>query len=292
MVETAPCSGGNVPEPMSILSGLTSSSTHDTEMARDSGTPDISICVAVYKRHGEPNLGSLVASLPGALGQLKGELVVALNGITAADAAVPADSSRVAFEVNRGVPMAWNAAARLARAPVLCIVNDDVILGRDSLVLLHRALTRESTAGVVGPVGTRWDITHAQHLSYLGLEELPRGELRECEVVSGFLFATPKHVFDSIGGFEEAYTPCGYEEVDYCTAVRLRAGLNCFAVAGVEFTHKFSISAARSWRRVHYDGRSESIKSISRRNRRHFLAKWSAIDAGAVAVRHGASPDQ
>jgi hypothetical protein len=275
-----------------ILGSLTSSSVYGTEMARDLGTPDISICVAVYKRHREPNLGSLAASLPGALGQLRGELIVALNGITAADAGVPADSSCVAFDVNRGVPVAWNAAARLARAPVLCVVNDDVIFGRDSLVLLHQALTRERTAGVVGPVGSRWDITRAQHLSYLSLEELSPGELRECEVVSGFLFATPKHVFDRIGGFEEAYTPCGFEEVDYCTAVRLEAGLSCFAVAGVEFTHEFSISAARSWRRVHYEGRSESIKSISRRNRLHFLAKWSAVGSEEAAERHEARPSQ
>jgi hypothetical protein len=252
-----------------------------SDTARASNVPDISICVAVYRRHGEPNLGSLSASLPGALGHLKAELIVALNGITAPDAGVPAGCTCVAFDVNRGVPVAWNAAARRARAPVLCVVNDDVVLGRDSLVLLHRALMREPAAGVVGPVGTRWDIGRAQHLSYLSLEQLSPGEMRECEVVSGFLMATPKHVFDKVGGFEEAYTPCGFEEVDYCTAVRLQAGLSCFAVAGVESTHAFSISAARSWRRVHYDGRSESIKSISRRNRRHFLAKWSAMDPGS-----------
>jgi hypothetical protein len=262
------------------------------DMARDSSAPDISVCVAVYKRHSEPNLGSLVASLPGALGHLKAELIVALNGVTAAEAGIPAGSACVAFDVNRGVPVAWNAAARRARAPVLCVVNDDVVLGRDSLLLLHRALTREPAAGVVGPVGTRWDITRAQHLSRLSLEQLSPGELRECEVVSGFLFATPKRVFDDIGGFEEAYTPCGFEEVDYCTAVRLRGGLSCFAVAGIEFTHVFAVSAARPWHRVHFEGRSESIRSISRRNRRHFLAKWSATDPGAVAARHGAARDK
>jgi GT2 family glycosyltransferase len=275
-----------------LITGCHGLDKDQENMAQDSGAPDISICVAVYKRHIEPNLESLVASLPEALGHLKAEVIVALNGITAADAGIPTCSTCVAFDVNRGVPVAWNAAARRARAPVLCVVNDDVVLGRDSLVLLHRALAREPAAGVVGPVGTRWDIMRAQHLSYLSLEQLSPGELRECEVVSGFLFATPKHVFDKVGGFEEAYTPCGFEEVDYCTAVRLQAGLGCFAVAGVEFTHAFSVSAARSWRRVHFDGRSESIRSISRRNRRHFLAKWSAMDPGETAVRHGASPDR
>lgn len=263
--------------------------------------PDISICVAVYKRHGEPNLGSLIASLPMALGRLQGELIVALNGVSAADAGVPADASAVtfdgaistvAFEVNRGVPVAWNAAARLARAPVLCVVNDDVVLGRDSLALLHEALMREPVAAVVGPVGTRWDIARACHLSYVNMEGLATGELRECEVVSGFLFATPKQVFERIGGFEEAYTPCGFEEVDYCTAARLEAGLRCFAVAGVQLTHEFAISSARTWRRVRYEGRSESIKRISARNRLHFLSKWSALAGGKAVERHEAKPHQ
>jgi O-antigen biosynthesis protein len=234
------------------------------------------VCVAVYKRHREPNLRTLAASLPAALGDLTCELIVALNGVSAAAASVPECATTVAFDVNRGVPVAWNAAARQARASVLCIVNDDVVLGPDALVLLHGAIESEGAAGVVGPVGTRWDISSAQHRSYLDLDDLPRGSLRECEVVSGFLLATPRQLFEDLGGFDEAYTPCGFEEVDYCTAVRLRAGRSCFAVAGVEFSHEFAISAARSWRRVRYDGRSESIASIAHRNRLHFLEKWSA----------------
>jgi GT2 family glycosyltransferase len=248
-------------------------------MTPDPKAPDISVCVAVYKQHRKPNLGTLAESMREALGPLRGELIVALNGISAKEADVPNDASTVAFEVNRGVPVAWNAAARLARAPVLCIVNDDVILGRNSLALLHQALQREPTAGVVGPVGTRWDIASARHLSYASLEGMAPGDLCECEVVSGFLLVTHKRVFDSIGGFDEAYSPCGFEEVDYCTSVRLGAELRCFAVAGVDFTHEFAISAARSWRRVSYDGRRESLGDIARRKRLYFLAKWSTAAA-------------
>jgi GT2 family glycosyltransferase len=242
----------------------------------------------VYKRHREPNLRSLAASLNDSLGPLTGELVVALNGISPSDAGVPTGTQTVAFDVNRGVPVAWNAAARLARGSVLCFANDDVILGVRSLHMLYRALYAEPTAGVVGPVGTDWDIAHARHVSYLELTGLAPGDMRECNVVSGFLFATPKHAFDEVGGFEEAYSPCGFEEVDYCTSIRENAGLRCFAVAGVEFTHKFAVSASRSWRRIHYEGRSESIGSISRRNRNYFLAKWSAVgDDEPVGLHRG-----
>jgi O-antigen biosynthesis protein len=261
-------------------------------MTQNAPPPDISICVAVYRQHRVPNLGSLSASLPAALGELTSELIVALNGISATDAGVPSGATTVEFDRNRGVPVAWNAAARLARSPLLCVVNDDVVLGRGSLALLRQALVSEPTAGVVGPVGTHWDISRAQHLSYLDLDGLKAGDLRECEVISGFLLATPKSVFQTVGGFDEALTPFGYEEVDYCTAVRLKAGLRCFAVAGVEVEHEFGISAASQWRRIRYDKKSEGIRSIARRNRRHFLAKWSTAAAEHEAAPGERSPHQ
>jgi GT2 family glycosyltransferase len=240
----------------------------------------------VHRRHRPPNLASLAASLPLALDGLRGELIVALNGVSANAADVPREASIVTFDVNRGVPVAWNAAARRARADSLCVVNDDVVLGPGSLRALHRALANETSAGAVGPVGTHWDIAAGHHVSYVEMSNSEAGTLHECEVLSGFLFATPTRVYEQVRGFDEAYTPCGFEEVDYCTAVRLRAGLRCFAVAGVDFSHEFGISAARPWRSVRYDGRREMIGKISRRNRLHFLAKWSAI-AGAELVAAG-----
>jgi GT2 family glycosyltransferase len=114
--------------------------------------PDISICVAVYKAHSAPNLASLATEVHAALDGLEGELVVALNGISAQAAGVPRDATTVEFPVNRGVSVAWNAAARRARGQALCVINDDVSLGPRSLRLLHSALLDDPDAGVVGPV--------------------------------------------------------------------------------------------------------------------------------------------
>jgi Glycosyl transferase family 2 len=237
--------------------------------------PDISVCVPVWKRHSPPNLVTLHDCLHEALAGLRGELIVVLNGISAAKIEVPADARVLEFDVNRGVPVAWNQAAKAAHSDVLCFVNDDVVLGHTALRRLWKA-THQKDAGVVGPVGTRWDISAAKHLEYVPMNSLPPGALKPCEVVSGFLFATRKHVFGSVGGFDEEYTPCGFEEVDYCTAVRFKLGLTCYAVAGVEYEHKFHISALRPWRRIRFEGRTEKIGNIARRNRRHFLEKWSA----------------
>jgi GT2 family glycosyltransferase len=188
---------------------------------------------------------------------------------------VPEGAEVVSFPMNRGVSIAWNAAAARATGSVLCFVNDDVLLGNGSLRLLHAALERLPDAGVVGPVGTDWDIDAASHQRYLSTDDLEPGEARECNVVSGFLFATPAEDHAAVGGFDEAFTPCGFEEVDYCTAVRRRLGRRCYVVAGVEHAHEFGISARRPWTRVRHNGKSETIGRIHRRNRRHFLEKWS-----------------
>ena len=237
--------------------------------------PDLSVCVPIWKCHAPPNLESLTERLARSLGGLHAELIVVLNGLPPEDVPLTSEMRVVAFDSNEGVPRAWNRAAAAARAPVLCFINDDVLLGPHALRRLWDALERSPDAGVVGPVGTRWNIAEGRHLRYVSLDALPPGAAEECDVLSGFLLCTPRHVFESAGGFDEAYTPCGFEEVDYCTTVRLDLGLKCLAVAGVPFEHTFGISAQRRWRRVRYKDRSEFLGSIARRNRRHFLGKWS-----------------
>jgi GT2 family glycosyltransferase len=236
---------------------------------------EISVCVAVYRRHRAPNLGSLVDSIPAAVSGLTWELVVTLNGIDASSAGVPAGVRTVRFPENRGVPIAWNAAAAKAQGRLLCIVNDDVVLGPNSLLMLAEALREHTEAGVVGPVGTMWDLDRVAHRSYVDTSGLAAGQVVACDVLSGFLVVTPADVFAEVGGFDEALTPCGFEEVDYCTAVRRRAGRAALVVAGVPFEHRFGISARGGRRRISYMGRSERLDAVARRNRAHVLSKWA-----------------
>jgi GT2 family glycosyltransferase len=244
--------------------------------------PDISICVPVWKSHAPPDVATLEASLPDALAGLCGELIIVLNGLSPSKVSLPPDAIVIKLTDNRGVPVAWNQAAAAATADVLCFVNDDVVLGPSALRRLWEA-ARQRDAGVVGPVGTSWDIAAARHVAYVSTKTLCPGEGAPCDVVSGFLFMTRRDVFRAVGGFDEAYTPCGFEEVDYCTAVRFQLGLSCYAIEGIDHRHEFGISASRSWRRVRFDGKSESLASISRRNRTHFLEKWATVATEQVS---------
>jgi GT2 family glycosyltransferase len=240
-----------------------------------SPTPEVSVCVAVYRRHRPPNISTLAADISAALAGRSYELVVTLNGITAERAGLPDHAHAVPFAVNRGVPVAWNAAVRASTGRLVCIINDDVRLPAGALDTLARALDSHPDAGVVGPVGTRWDLAAARHLEYVDTSAQVPGTLTPCEVLSGFLLLTTRRTFDTVGGFDEAFTPCGFEEVDYCTAVRRSLGLQAYVVAGVPVEHEFVISAKRRWQRIRYDGKVERLGDIADRNRAYFQRKWA-----------------
>ena len=241
--------------------------------------PGLSVCVAVYRRHRSPNLSTLLKDLPEAAAGIPYEVLVVLNGISARAAGVNGKVRLISHPRNRGVPTAWNAAARAAQGDVLVVVNDDVRLGPGSLAMLKAALDDGPAMGAAGPVGTRWDLSVPRHLAYVYTASLEPGAAVECEVLSGFLFATPRATWEAVGGFDEAYSPCGFEEVDYCTSVRLLVGQRCCCIAGVPFEHQFGVSAKRSWRRIRWDGQSERLGSIARRNRAFFQVKWSRLTA-------------
>jgi len=233
---------------------------------------DVSVCVPVYKAHPAPNAASLAAALPAAAGALAAELVVALNGIGAAEAGVPAEARTVALEENMGVAPGWNAAARAADGDVLVFANDDVVPGPGAVERLAAALRELPQAGVVGPVGAMWDRRTWEHTATVH----PREGAEECDAVSGFLFATLRSTWEAVGGFDEAYAPASWEEIDFNCATQ-RLGLRSYAVGGVDAPHEWGISARQPpWKTVRWGGRRELLWAIHRRNRKHFLRKWAA----------------
>jgi GT2 family glycosyltransferase len=238
---------------------------------------DISVCVPVYRAHPEPNLSTVDATMARALDGLCGELIVALNGISASEVVAPTWARTINLSVNRGVTPGWNAAASAASGAVLVFANDDVVLGPRALRLMHDVLVARPEAGVVGPAGTLWDLRTPRHLEWLDLSGRSPGEVQACDVVAGFLFAMRRQVWEALGGFDEAYAPCSMEDVDLCTDVRKRLGLECYAVAGVETKHEYGISLTRPWKRIRHSGRSEFLRSIHRRNVRHFRRKWQGV---------------
>jgi GT2 family glycosyltransferase len=246
----------------------------------------ISVCIAVHRVHEPPSIAAIGAAMQAALGGEQGELVVALNGVERRAAGVPEQAVAVDLGVNRGVAPAWNAAARAGSGELLVFCNDDVELGAGSLARMAEVLREQPDAGVVGPVGSRWDLAEGRHLDWVKPGQALGEELAECEVVSGFLFACRRSTWEQVGGFDEFYAPASWEEVDFCTAVRASGG-RCFAVAGVPCEHEWGVSRRQPpWARARWDGRSETWRSIHRRNREHFLAKWAGHPIAHAAAEH------
>ena len=193
-----------------------------------------------------------------------GELIVALNGIDVRVAGVPPGARTVDLGVNRGVAPGWNSAARAAQGELLVFCNDDVELGEGSLAEAADVLGSHPDAGVVGSVGSRWDLTRGEHRDWVRMDGRPTGEVSECEVVSGFLFACRRDTWDAVGGFDERYAPASWEEVDFCTAVRA-TGRRCYAVAGVQCNHEWGVCAVSSRGREHIgtDARRPGARSTA-----------------------------
>jgi GT2 family glycosyltransferase len=237
----------------------------------------IAVCVPVYRAHDTPNAATQACELKAALAGRRGELVVALNGISAEAAGLTESGARtVELGRNMGVAPGWNAAAAAAPdADVLVFANDDVVFGPGSLALLEQALESHPEAGIVGPVGSRFDFATGAHVDWVSTIGQTPGTLVACDVVSGFLFALRRRDFEAAGRFDEAYAPATMEEIDLTMSVTRELGLGAYAVAGVEHGHEFGVSSAPPWRRISHNGRREFLFMIHRRNRRHFYAKWA-----------------
>ncbi|MGI8632694.1 MAG: glycosyltransferase family 2 protein [Solirubrobacterales bacterium] len=236
----------------------------------------ISACVAVYRSHGAPNIATLAESIPTALGNRPGELIVALNGIDARAAGLPSGARTVSLPVNTGVAPGWNSAGRAATGDYLCFVNDDAVLGERSLQFLADALEADLATGVASPGGSYWDIDAGRHRSFVDAGSLDPGETVECDSAVGYLFMTRRETWERLDGFDEAYAPASFEEVDYCVAAKRTLGLKTVTVGGIGVDHDFQISARRHHlRTIQWSGKSERLFRIHRRNRAHFRAKWS-----------------
>lgn len=246
--------------------------------------PVVSVVVAVYRHHEPPTVADLARSMAAALDGLPAELIVVLNGIDASGLGLPEHTRTVALPTNHGVGIAWNRGAAVAEGEVVVFANDDLILGPHSLRLLVEALQRDSTAAVAGPTGALWDIDAARHTAYVDLSSLEAGTAVPVDMVSGYCFAVRRDIFETLGGIDEAYTPAGFEEIDLCTAVRAQTGRTVIAVAGVKTEHEFSISSADPRTVIRFLDREESLGSIERRNKAHFLGKWRGQGITSVSV--------
>jgi GT2 family glycosyltransferase len=156
--------------------------------------------------------------------------------------------------------------AEMAEGGILCFVNDDVEIGPGAIERLCDLLDGRDDVGQTGPEGSFWK--GSRHERFV---EGP--EVQEADVVSGFLFLLRAAVLRRMGGFDVAYTPAGFEEIDMSFALRA-AGLKCLVVPGlnVKHHHHHSVSSYRST--IRYLSTEIDTETLHARNKAHFESKW------------------
>ncbi len=172
--------------------------------------------------------------------------------------------------VNVGVARSWNMGSEMAEGEALCFVNDDVAIGKGGLESLFQTLYASQDVGQVGPMGAKWN--GAVHSHYVG-----ESSIEEADAISGFLFMLRSTAFRQVGGFDPAYSPAGFEEIDMSFSLR-KLGLKCLVVPNLEIKHHHhhGVSSYRS--EVSYLGKTIDTEELHLRNKKYFIKKWISSD--------------
>jgi len=153
-------------------------------------------------------------------------------------------------EENRGFGPANNQGARAAKGGIFIFLSNDVTPTGDFVTPICQALDREAGALAGAQIldwDTGWNRFNGDVIPYL----------------AGWCLACSRATWLHLGGFDERYTPCDYEDIDLSQAAR-RKGHPLVAL-DLPLRHAFGQSAARL-----PGGREKHTV----RNRDRFVAKW------------------
>lgn len=153
-------------------------------------------------------------------------------------------------EENRGFGPGHNQGACAAQGEILIFLSNDVIPGGDYITLIEVALIEEQGA-LVGPEllshDTGWNTFSGETIPYL----------------AGHCIACYRDAWEVLGGWDERYIPCDYEDIDL-SYTAAQEGIPLVEVA-LPLTHLFGQSAQNL---------SEGRAAITLRSQAKFKEKW------------------
>lgn len=256
------------------LTGLTAPFTLylQQQSQATSETRSFVIPVLDYSPASPYNISTLLTDLE----NIPGEVIVIFNNPVVGEELKnhPRITRSAIMSENIGVARAWNVGISMATTPFVMILNADLHLEAPVIDAIEAGLQQLDKAACVGPQGSF--VNYRLTRDFLYFDKGGFEEPIEVDAVSGFLFGVRRDLF-SPGGlkFEEAFTPCYFEEWDLGLQIR-QAGLKSWIVPSESYNHHWggSIGARRE---IDCLGRSESAQVILQRNRHYFLNKWREI---------------
>ena len=168
--------------------------------------------------------------------------------------------------VNVGVARSWNMGAQMAEGELLCYLNDDVSVGEGGLESLCQLLESDQTIGEVGPVGAVWE--GANHKDFVG-----QSEVSQADAIAGFCFILRAQLFRDLGGFDVAYSPAGFEEIDMSFSIR-KAGYRCVVMPNLNIHHYHHHGVSAYKTDISYLNSTIDTVSLNERNKAYFQKKW------------------
>jgi GT2 family glycosyltransferase len=170
--------------------------------------------------------------------------------------------------LNPGVARSWNIGANIAQHRNICFLNDDCVASPVVLMEMSKKLTSNSEIGIIGSAGSFW--SNEEHVSYY-----ESSEFGYADVVSGFCFITRRDVMEAIGYFDTAFTPAGYEEIDFCLRSKQAGYLN--AVSPTDYIqHNIVHGVSGVKQTIRYFTQEIDTQDLNERNRDIFIKKWRA----------------
>ncbi len=213
------------------------------------------------------------------------QVIVVDNGSSDGSAEWLAQQEGIELLLNRenlGAPRARNQALARARGEWIVVMDNDAIVAPGWLERLMFHAQVDGRSGCIGPVSDR--AAHGQQIPYDGDGELTtvarfahdwaqrnHRRSRPQNILTSFLLLMRREVLDTIGGFDERFSPWGFEDDDFTLRAAL-AGFNnrCALDTFVRHEHYGGAKAARH-------------QQLLERNWSAFAQKW----AGQPQARYG-----
>jgi glycosyltransferase involved in cell wall biosynthesis/GT2 family glycosyltransferase/SAM-dependent methyltransferase len=214
------------------------------------------------------------------------EVIIVDNGSDPADfealGALGSGVRVLALGTNRYFGEANNIAAEQAKGRFICLLNNDAFGQPGWLRQLVDCLEHDPSAGAAGPLFLFPDGTIQEAGAAIDADGFPirfgRGHnarieefliARAVDYISAATLLIPRDLFLAAGGFDLAYEPAYYEDVDLC-----------FKIRGLGRTIRFCPEA----RVVHLEGASANDNPIAEARRRmlgdlnrgKFVSRWGA----------------
>lgn len=193
---------------------------------------------------------------------------------------------------NLGFAGGMNVGIAAASAPVVVLLNQDVVLDGTCLEEISKAFDEDASIGAVGCkilFPDRLTLQHAggyleqplalgQHYGYSDRDDGQYDNLDDVEYVNAAVIGLRKSALDAVGTLDERFFPGYYEEVDLCRRLR-ESGWRVVYRSGAVAIHHESASLGKN---------SPRYYAAFHRSRLRYVLKYTSIEDFAVFVEQEA----